>query len=296
MKDNLIKALAFNKHVSIHICSMKTSVEKARQRFDMWPTSAAALGRVMSISSMMGSMLKDEQEQISVIINGHGPIGSIVVDAYFDGHVRGFVSDPHILMSYNDTNKLAVGKAVGVDGTLEVIKHLHMKDNWKGTVELQSGEIGEDFAYYFMLSEQIPSVVSLGVLVNEDYSIKSAGGLLIQIMPGASEEEICAVEEISKKLKPMSELLLEYDDLESILKCYFNDVQIISQGPVEYRCDCDSAAMKRALTTLPKKERLAMINEDHGCEITCNFCNEIYKFSEKELVELEMFLDKHAKA
>lgn len=291
MKDQLIKAIACNDNVRIYLCSSTHLVEEARQRFDMWPTSAAALGRVLSCASMMGSMLKSEKEQLTININGGGPIGSIIVDAYSDGHVRGFVSDPHIMLQYNDTGKLAVGTAVGKQGYLSVTKDLHMKENWRGTVELQSGEIAEDFAYYFTVSEQTPSAVSLGVLVNEDSSIQSAGGLIIQMMPGASEEDIVKVENLLATLKPISTLMNENKDLEKLMLSFFDDVRILESIDICFKCHCDKTTMKRALMTIGKEDRLAMIEEDHGCEITCNFCNESYQFSEDELRELEGYID-----
>ncbi|MEG0329822.1 MAG: Hsp33 family molecular chaperone HslO [Longicatena sp.] len=295
MKDYLIKALTCEGRVRVFICSSTNLVEEARQRFDMWPTSAAALGRTLSIASIMGSNLKSEQEQLTIKINGGGAIGTIMVDAYSDGHVRGFVSDPHVLLQYNDSGKLAVGQAVGNNGTLEVIKDLHMKENWSGTVALQSGEIGDDFAYYYTLSEQTPSAVSLGVLVDSDYSILASGGLLIQMMPDAQEEDITYIEKIVANMKHISTYIKEFDSLEDILHDLFEEVNILSKQDIEFRCGCDASIMKRVLTTLSKKERLAMIEEDHGCEITCNFCNEKYQFSEQELLDLERFLDQHAK-
>lgn len=295
MKDCLIKAMACEGRVRIFACASTKLVEEARQRFDLWPTSAAALGRTLSVGSMMGSMLKSDQEQLTIVINGGGSIGTIMVDAYHDGHVRGFVSEPHIMLTYNDTGKLAVGIAVGTNGTLEVIKDLHMKENWKGTVALQSGEIGDDFAYYFAASEQTPSAVSVGVLVDETNAIISAGGLIIQMMPDAKEEDIVATEQVLKALAPMSELVLHNETLESIVCSLYEDVKIVSTQPIRFHCHCDHATMKRVLTTLPKEERQAMIEEDHGCDITCNFCNERYQFSEQELKDLETFLEAHEK-
>lgn len=296
MKDYLVKALTCEERVRVYICSTTALVEEARQRFDLYPTSAAALGRVLSVGSMMGSMLKSDKEQLTIKINGGGPIGTVLVDAYSDGHVRGFVSDPHILLQYNDTGKLAVGMAVGNQGTLEVIKDLHMKENWGGTVAIQSGEIGDDFAYYFTASEQTPSAVSVGVLVNTDGSIIAAGGLIIQMMPDADEEDITKVEQVVQHMKHISTYIQEYESLEDILKDLFQeDLKILSTQDVFFKCDCDKAKMKRVITTLSKEERMAMIEEDHGCEITCNFCNERYQFSEEELRDLERFLEKYAK-
>ena len=295
MKDYLIKAMACEERVRIYICSSTALVEDARKRFDLWPTSAATLGRTLSVASLMGSMLKSDKEQLTIRINGGGPIGTVLVDAYSDGHVRGFVSDPHIMLQYNDTGKLAVGTAVGKDGYLEVIKDLNMKENWSGTVELQSGEIGDDFAYYFTVSEQTPSAVSVGVLVNPDDSIQAAGAMIIQMMPDALEEDIVKVENIVSKMQPISKLISENESLEDILNTLFDDAKILTTQPIEFRCKCDRATMKRVLVTLSKEDRQRMIEEDHGCEITCNFCNEKYHFTEAELRDLEGFIEKYAK-
>lgn len=295
MKDYLVKALACEERVRIYVCSSTHLVENARQRFDLWPTSAAALGRTLSVGSLMGSMLKSDKEQLTININGGGPIGTIMVDAYSDGHVRGFVSDPHIMLQYNDTKKLAVGVAVGKDGYLQVIKDLNMKENWSGTVELQSGEIGDDFAYYFTVSEQTPSAVSVGVLVNTDNSIQSAGGMIIQMLPDATEEDIVKVENIVSHMEPISKMINEHESLEEILKALFDDVKVLTTQDIEFRCKCDRASMKRVLVTLSKEERKRMIEEDHGCEITCNFCNEKYFFTEEELRDLEGFIERHGK-
>lgn len=296
MKDTLIKAMACDQHVRIYICSSTSLVEEARTRFDLWPTASAALGRTLTIASMMGSMLKDDKEQLTIKINGGGPIGTILVDAYPDGHVRGFVSEPHVHYQYNDTGKLAVGIAVGCEGTLEVTKHMSATDNWRGIVELQSGEIAEDFARYFTESEQTPSAVSLGVLVDTDNHIISAGGFMIQMMPGATEEDVVKTEELLKTIQPMSTLIKENESLVDIVETFYDDVQIVDEQPIEFQCICSEASMKRVLTTLRKEERMAMIEEDHGCEITCNFCNERYQFSEQQLQDLEEFLDAHVKS
>lgn len=295
MKDYLLKAVACNEHVRIYICSSTALVEEARTRFDLWPTAAAALGRTLSVGSMMGSMLKSEQEQLTIRINGGGPIGTVLVDAYSDGHVRGFVSDPHVHYQYNDTGKLAVGIAVGKEGTLEVIKDMGMKENWSGAVALQSGEIGDDFAYYFTVSEQTPSAVSVGVLVDTDNHIISAGGMIVQMMPDATEEDITYCEQVLAKMAPMSTLIKEKESLEDILEELFPDVKILSSQDICFRCHCSKASMKRVLTTLSKEELDKMIEEDHGCEITCNFCNEHYQFSEEELRELKQFIETFSK-
>lgn len=287
MEDQLVKAVACNQHVRIYMCSATTLVNEAKERFDLWPCASAALGRTLMVGSMMGSMLKNEQEQLTILINGGGSIGTILVDAYPDGHVRGFVSDPHIHFEYNDTKKLAVGVAVGKEGYLKVTKHLHMRQNWEGIVNLQSGEIGEDFAYYFTMSEQTPSAVSVGVLVDTDHSIIAAGGLIIQMMPDATEADISKTEALIANLPHMSTLIQNHQSLEEIIHTFYDDVKILDQHSIEFRCHCDKESMARALASLTTEELDAMIKEDHGCEITCNFCNNQYHFTEQELAHIK---------
>ena len=290
MKDELLHALVCEGRVRVVINNTTQLCEEARRRHDCWPTAAAALGRVLSIGSIMGSMLKDESEKITIQINGGGPIGTILVDCFSDGNVRGFVGDPHQFYTYNDTGKLAVGVAVGHEGTLKVIRDLGMKEDFTGTVDLKTGEIGDDFAYYFTVSEQTPSVVSLGVLVEPDNSVSAAGGMLIQLMPDAKEEDIVKIENIVKELKPMSEMIHEGMSCADILNKYFDDAEILETKEIAFKCHCSKDGMKQALMTVGKEELQKMIQEDHGCEITCHWCNEHYNFSEEELKAIEEFL------
>lgn len=286
MKDELVKALVCEERVRVIVNSTTHLCEEARKRHDCWPTAAAALGRVLSIGSIMGSMQKNEEEKVTIQINGGGPIGTIMVDCFPNGNVRGFVSDPHQFYTYNDTGKLAVGVAVGKEGTLKVIKDLNLKDDFSGTVQLQSGEIGDDFAYYFTASEQIPSAVSLGVLVEPDNSVSAAGGMLIQMLPNATEEDIVKVEGILSKMKPMSELIHSGKTCEEIICEYFDDAKVLSHQDIAFDCRCSKEHMKEALMTLTDEEKKSMIEEDHGCEVVCHWCNTAYQFSEEELKEL----------
>lgn len=287
MKDELVKALVCGERVRVIVNSTTNLCEEARKRHDCWPTAAAALGRVLSIGSIMGSMQKNEHEKVTIQINGGGPIGTILVDCFPNGNVRGFVSDPHQFYTYNDTGKLAVGVAVGKEGTLKVIKDLGLKDDFSGTVQLQTGEIGDDFAYYFTASEQVPSAVSLGVLVEPDNAVSAAGGMLIQLLPNALEEDIIKIEEILKTLKPMSEMIHEGKTPEQIILETFEDAHILSHQDIKFECPCSKEHMKEALMTLTQEERQKMIEEDHGCEIVCHWCNTRYQFTEDELQALE---------
>lgn len=286
MSDRLLKAMARNGKVRIYICDTTQLVQEAKDRHDLWPTASAALGRVLSVGVMMGSNLKSNKEKLNITINGGGPIGTIMVDAYADGSVRGFVGDPHVHYQYNDTGKLAVGVAVGKEGYLEVKKDMGLKEDFGGKVNLQSGEIGDDFAFYFALSEQTPSIVSVGVLVNPENNIIASGGLLIQMMPDASEEDIVACEEVIKTLKPMSTLISEGIPLEIILRQLFDDVKILEQRTVQFKCNCSRERMHAALTTLSLEDLKAMASEDHGCELNCQFCGNHYQFSEDELMQI----------
>ena len=205
-----------------------------------------------------------------------------------------------ILITEKPSVAMEFAKVLGINGArkegyLEVIKDLNMKENWSGTVALQSGEIGDDFAYYFTASEQTPSAVSVGVLVNPDNAIQAAGGMIIQMMPDAEEEDIVKVENIIAHMEPISKLINEGESLEDILTSLFDDATILSSQEIAFRCHCDRATMKRVLVTLSKEERKKLIEEDHGCEITCNFCNEKYYFNEQELRDLEGFIERYAR-
>lgn len=295
MKDRLLRALARSGRVRIFICDTTNLVNEVKNKHDLWPTASAALGRTLSVGTIMGAMLKDKKEKLTIQINGGGPIGTVMVDAFSDGRVRGFVGDGHVHFQYNDTGKLAVGVAVGKEGYLKVIKSMSLKEDFSGQVALQTGEIGDDFAYYFAVSEQTPSVVSVGVLVDTDNSILASGGLIVQMMPDATEEDIVKTEEILKTLKPMSTLIHEGNSLEDILHSLYDDVEILSEIEPRFECTCSREKMKAALTTLDKQDRLDMIKEDHGCECVCQFCGEKYFFDEAELISLEQFIEMYGK-
>ena len=204
MENKILIGTALNDHVRFYLGDTTKLVDEARKIHDMWPTSLAALGRVMSVTACMGLMQKGEDETVTVNINGVGSIGTIMCVANSKGEVKGFVGDPQLYLKYNSNNKLAVGLVVGKEGYLKVIKNLSLKQNYTSQVKLQSGEIGDDFAYYFAASEQTPAIVSVGVLVNEDYSCKSAGVLLIELLPNHTEEDVEYLEKLLKDLEPIS--------------------------------------------------------------------------------------------
>lgn len=289
MENKLVKAMALNDHIRIYCVNTTNLCNKERMVHDLWPTSLATLGRVSSVASIMAAMLKNKDERIVVQINGGGPIGTVMVEANENGHIRGFVGDPHIYLKYNESNKLAVGIAVGTEGYLKVTKDSNLKNNFTGQVALQSGEIGDDFAYYFTTSEQTPSVVSCGVLVDTDYSCKSAGALIIQLLPDANEEDIVTVEEVLKTLKPISTLIQEQEEPSLIIKSIFKDATIVETKEVTWSCDCQKERFKMGLLTLNINDLKEMAQDEDEIEVKCEYCNKTYTFDKKELNEMVEF-------
>ena len=285
MKDYLVRGIVESKNVRVFACSTTNLLEVARKKHDLWPTSAAALGRMMSAVLMMGAMSKQE-EKLSVTINGGGPIGTMLCVTKGDGKIKGFVGDPHTHYTYNDTGKLAVGVAVGKEGYLEVIRDMQLREAFTGRVALQTGEIGDDFSYYFAASEQTPSVVSVGVLVNDTNEILSSGGFIIQLLPEATEEDITYIEDKLKDFPAVSALIHDGKTPEEILKMLFEDVKILDSQDLFFECDCSRERMKEAIKMVGKDEINAMIEEDHGCEIHCHFCNTYYQFDDEEIKEI----------
>ncbi|MBQ1899722.1 MAG: Hsp33 family molecular chaperone HslO [Erysipelotrichaceae bacterium] len=280
MKNNVLIATALNEHARIYLFNSKEMVEEARKLHDLWPTSCAALGRTLAVTALMGLMQKDDNEVVTVTINGGGPIGTILCVANSAGEVKGFCGDPKIYMTYDGTHKLAVGKAVGTNGYLKVTKNLKLKQNYTSQVDLQSGEIGDDFAYYFSVSEQVPTIVSVGVLVNTDSTVKSSGAMIIELLPGHSEEDIVYLENLH--LKPISSVFAENDDLHAYLKELFPDAEILEEKNVRYHCDCSRERFMRNLLTLPKKD-LEEITEDDHIDIKCDFCDKTYRFDKDDI-------------
>ena len=284
MKDILIRGFDNVHNFRIFACSTTNLSDKARQLHNTWPTATAALSRVLSVGVIMGGgMLKDENEHLNIEIDGGGPIGKILVDARADGAVRGFVSEPEVHYEYSDTKKLAVGIAVGNQGTLKVIKGMNLKSDFAGQVPLVSGEIGDDFAYYFTVSEQTPSAVSVGCLVDTDNSVLAAGGLILQVLPKATDEDITFMEQAIQALPPVSEMIHNGETPYDIFKRISNDIEVLEEKEVEWRCGCSKEKMANALYTLTNAQRTEMIEETNGCEIVCHFCNQKYHFTGEEL-------------
>ncbi|CDO04945.1 heat shock protein Hsp33 [Oceanobacillus picturae] len=288
MKDYLIKATAYQGKVRAYAATSTETVEEARGRHDTWATASAAMGRTLTITAMMGAMLKGE-DSLTVKVEGGGPIGAIIADANAFGHVRGYVSNPHVDFDLNDKGKLDVARAVGTEGNLSVIKDLGLKDFFTGEVPVISGEISEDFTYYFANSEQVPSAVGAGVLVNPDHTILAAGGFIVQIMPGADDDIITRLEKQIESIPPISSLIREGNSPEEILERLLGqeELKIHEKLPIEFRCRCSRERLEQAIIGLGNEEIENMIQEDHGAEASCHFCNEKYVFTEEELKTLK---------
>ena len=288
MEDYLVKALAYDGFVRAYAVSATKTVSEAQQRHDTWNTASAALGRAMVGSLLLGSTLKGD-DKLTVKIQGNGPAGAIIIDSNGRGDVKGYIKNPHISLPLNGQGKLDVRGAVGDQGIFTVIKDLGLKEPFSGQTPIVSGELGEDFTYYLAVSEQIPSAVGLSVLVDTDDSIRTAGGFLLQIMPGADETVIDSIENRLQELPRVSSLLDEGKSPEEILTVLLNDtkVEVLEKMPVQFRCDCSKEKFATAIITLGADEIQAMIDEDHGAEAVCSFCGNKYHFDETELAALK---------
>lgn len=281
MADKLIRGLARNGNIRVLMVKSTDLVQNVKEIHDLFPTVTAAVGRTMNASLMMAHALKDEDEKLIIEIRGNGDLKFLLVNADNAGRVRTTVSNPHLLKINEHNGKLDVG-GLFEGGTLKVSRSIDDKIVYNSLVDLQSGEIGDDFAYYFAQSEQIPSVVSLGVLVGEDYNVLSAGGLIIQVLPSAQEEDIVAMETLLQELKPMSTYFLDME-AEALFEQLFEDGEILGTSDIEYHCGCNRDQMLGALMTLSTDDLQELIDEDQGAKMICHYCNTEYEFSESEL-------------
>lgn len=283
--DYMIRAI--DEHKSFRIFAVKSTnvVETARQLHNTSATASAALGRTLTAGLMMGYMMKGDKDKLTVKINGGGPIGTILVTADNSGHIKGYVDNPHVEVERKESGKLNVGAAVGVNGKLTVIRDIGMREPYVGTSDIVTGEIGEDIALYYFLSEQTSSAVALGVLVNQDTSIKSAGGIIVQPLPNIEDEDLKKLEDLFKNMKSVSEYFDTEDDVEVIVKRIFENfnVTITEKIPAEFVCDCSRDRIEGVLVSVGKDEIKKMIDEDKKAEIVCHFCNKKYEFNEDEL-------------
>jgi molecular chaperone Hsp33 len=285
MNDYLLRATAMQGKVRAFAVQTTSIVEELRRRHKTTPTATAALGRTVAAALMMGAMLKGE-DKLTVQVKGDGPLGQIVVDANANGEVRGYVDYPEVELPLNSLGKLDVAGAVGTEGFIYVIKDQGLKEPYRGSTPIISGELGEDFTYYFAKSEQTPSAVALGVLVDTDYTVKASGGFIIQLLPGMTDEEIDQMEVVLSQLKPITTMLDQGATLEQILTSIVSDVVVWSQMDVHFRCECSRERVETTLISLGRSELEAILLEDGNAEVVCQFCNEAYVFEGEQLQEL----------
>ncbi|HDR7205247.1 TPA: redox-regulated molecular chaperone HslO [Bacillus cereus] len=287
MKDYLVKALAFDGEVRAYSVRTTNTVSEAQRRHDTWRTASAALGRSLTAGTMMGAMLKGEQK-LTIKVEGNGPIGPILVDAHANGDVRGYVMNPHVDFEGTEQGKLRVYQAVGTEGFVTVIKDIGMREPFIGQSPIVSGELGEDFTYYFAVSEQTPSSVGVGVLVNGDDSILAAGGFILQIMPGAQDETISFIEDRLQKIPPVSTLIEQGLSPEELLYAVLGEdkVKVLETMDVQFNCTCSRERIESVLISLGKTELEQVREEEEETEVHCHFCNERYKFSKEDITNL----------
>ncbi|QLY40474.1 Hsp33 family molecular chaperone HslO [Hujiaoplasma nucleasis] len=281
MNDYLVKAYAFNGTVRIYAATTTKLVEEARKIHQSYPAASAAFGRLLTTSLIMGAMYSEDQS-LTIRVDGNGPIGKMITKVDAHGHVKGTLENPQVHYSYKD--KLAVGMVVGNQGYIHVTKDLKIRDVFTSSSEIQTGEIAEDFTYYFAKSEQIPSSVGLGVLVNENNEVFASGGFILQVMPGVKEDTITQIEENISSMKPISELINDGKTPEEIIQeITKGDHEFVEEMPLSYQCDCSKERFENGLSTLDIKELDSMIDDLEPIEVTCDFCKTHYHFSIDEI-------------
>ena len=288
-EDKIINCLAHNGKVNVRCIRSTNMVEEARKVHDLSPTATAAMGRLLTITSVLGKEMKGEKGTITTQIKGNGPIGNMTVVADNLGNVKGYVSNPHVDIPLNPENgKLNVGEAVGKQGMVYIIKDIGLKEPYIGMTPIISGEIAEDFTNYFATSEQTPTVVALGVLVDK-YGVKAAGGYLITLMPDATEEEIVKIEQALKNADSISKMLDDGKELIEIAEIVTGDSNIMyfeDDNIPQYVCNCSKEKMEKSLIAIGKDELNDIIEKDGKAELVCHFCNKKYLFSEDELTRI----------
>lgn len=284
-KDQLVRGTAMNGKVRAFAVRTTQLVEELRRRHDTYPTATAALGRTVSAAAMMGAMLKGK-EKLSIMVKGDGPIGQIAVESNASGEVCGYVHNPHVHLPSNSMGKLDVAGAVGTEGFIDVIKDLGLKEPYRGSIPIISGELGEDFTYYFAVSEQTPAAVGLGVLVDTDNSVIVSGGFIIQLLPGLTDAEITEIENAIRVMPSVTTLLEQGLEPEEMLRLLLPDAIVLEELDINFACQCSRDRVKQTLVSLGQQEMERLIEEDEQAEVVCHFCNEAYVFNKEELQEI----------
>lgn len=283
----ILRAVDVNGVLRVSFLDSKDIVNTAQKIHNTSPVATAALGRTLTMTAFLGSMLKSPDDKVTVYIKGDGPLGGIVATSDGEGMVKGYVYNPLVELAHNKQGKLAVGKAIG-KGYLSISKDLGLKEPYMGSVPLVTGEIAEDFTYYFAKSEQTPTAIALGVLVDTDLSVKRAGGYIIQLMPNADDETAKQIEENIKNLPPVTEMLdsgMTGEDIILNVAAGFA-LKFLDSADYEYRCDCNREKIERALISLGREELTDIIENEGKAELTCQFCPKVYKLNKEELCEL----------
>lgn len=287
MEDYIIRGMAADHQVRFFAAYSKNLVEEARKRHDTSPVATAALGRLLTAGAMMGTMCKNDTDVITIQIKCSGPIGGLVVTADARANVKGYVYNKDVMLPPSKAGKLDVGKALDL-GVLTVIKDLGLKEPYSGQTHLVSGEIAEDLTYYFATSEQIPTSVALGVLMNKDNTVRQAGGFIIQMMPFAQEEVITALETRLKEFSSVTSHLDAGETPEDMMKKLFEgfDMEIEDKVPTQFYCNCSKERVSKAVISVGKKDLQEMIAEGKPIEVNCHFCNSHYTFTVEEMEEM----------
>ena len=287
MSDYLVRAAAADAQVRAFAVTARDTVETARKAHDTSPVMTAALGRLLCAGAMMGSMMKGDADILTLQIRGDGPAGGLTVTADSKGRVKGYAVHPQVILPANSQGKLDVGGAIGA-GTLQVIRDLGLKEPYVGQTDLQTGEIAEDLTWYFAASEQVPSSVGLGVLMEKNNTVKQAGGFIVQLMPFAEEAVIEKLEANLSRIHSVTKLLEDGNSPEQILGILLEgmDMEILSAMPVEFSCNCSRERVAKALYSIGKKEMDEMIADGEPIEVKCHFCNRAYQFSVEDLKQI----------
>lgn len=287
--SKLYRAINKNETIRFFIINSTEIIEEMRKTHNTSTTATAALGRLTTMSAIMGSDIKNEKEKIILKIKGDGPSGMLISEINSKGNIKSYIQNPQIdIPSIAENSKLDVGSFVGKNGALAVIRDFGFGEPYTGQTSLVSGEIAEDFANYFYQSDQLPTVVTLGVLVDTDYSVKSAGGIFIQALPGYTDEDIDMLEKCINNLPSVSSLFNQYKSPEEILNIFFKEmeVEVLEIEDRNYKCDCNRDRIENALLSIGEGELNKIIEEDHHIELTCSYCNKKYDFSEEEIKDL----------
>lgn len=288
MADYIVNAITSNGAIRVVAADTTELCNRAQEIHKMSATAAAALGRTITAAAIMGSMLKSTEDAITIQLNGGGPIGRVIAVADGKANVKGYVDNPLVDLPLNEKGKLDVGGAVGTDGMLSIIRDHGLKEPYIGQVPLVNGEVAEDLTQYYATSEQLPTAVALGVLVDVDYTIKAAGGFILQVLPGAYDEDIDNVEKTVQSIASVTEMLSNGKKPEDIVEQLLSDYEIEYFDNMEtaYKCDCCRERTDRALISIGKEELTKLIEEDGKAEITCHFCDNVFNYTKEELETL----------